>query len=247
MIGRKAKRPSVEAQDNIRESVDELAARFELDDAAADALELHVRFANWENANFVPESVPKLPDPRPHLSERGMRGAPNLLLESLSVLEVESIRHARHVADIGSGAGFPGIVLAIALPDASVTLVERDPGRRGYLRREAAALGLKNVQVEKTPVHIWSEGLGRFDLVTARKVGRPNTIIEWAAPLLVPGGTAALFYGPRDPASEALAAPAAEANDLMLTEVRPVPATTRRGDVVTHKKHVYVYRKTGPS
>lgn len=243
MIRRKPNRSAFEARDDIRESIDELAADFELGDGAADALELHVRFANWENANFVPESVPKLPDPSPQLSERGLRGAPNLLLESLSVLEVESIRHCRHVADIGSGAGFPGIVLAIALPDADVTLIERDPDRREYLRREAAALGLKNVEVEQTPVHVWSEGHGKFDLVTARKVGRPNTIIGWAAPLLVPGGTAALFYGPRDPASEALAAPAADANDLILTEIRPVPATTRRGDVVTHKKHVYVYRK----
>ena len=133
------------------------------------------------------------------------------------------------MADVGSGAGFPGLVLAIALPSTRVSLIERHSHLAGYLRNAAADLGLDNVEVEVVPVESWTEGVDVYDLITSRKMGRPNTILGWVAPLLRPGGVAVLFYKERGSESESLAVGAAAANGLAVGEVVPVPTTERRG------------------
>ena len=68
-------------------------------------------------------------------------------LDSLTALVLREIRPGERVADIGSGAGFPGLVLAVARPHASYTLVESNLKRAAFLREAAAALGLANVEV----------------------------------------------------------------------------------------------------
>jgi len=66
--------------------------------------------------------------------------------DSLVALELEEVRRARRIADIGSGAGWPGLALAAALPDASVALVESAVRHCRYLERAVAAGGLANAR-----------------------------------------------------------------------------------------------------
>ncbi|MDR0601460.1 MAG: 16S rRNA (guanine(527)-N(7))-methyltransferase RsmG [Treponema sp.] len=92
------------------------------------------------------------------------------ILDSLAPLGVicrllGSANGAR-IADAGSGAGLPGIPLAIALPRHSFTLVERKKKRAGFLRRTLAALGLSNASVEEAEME--KAAPGRFDLVVSR-------------------------------------------------------------------------------
>jgi 16S rRNA G527 N7-methylase RsmG len=76
-------------------------------------------------------------------------------------------------------------------------------------------------------------------VVTSRKAGRPNTIVEWSAPLLRPGGAIVLWQNNRDPAKEALAAAAAEEAGLSLAKVHPITVEIQSGKYV--KRHLYLY------
>ncbi len=99
---------------------------------------------------------------------------------------------ASRVADLGSGAGLPGLVLALRVPDSRVVLIESSSRRADHLRRSVVALGLgERVVVEDRP----AEELGHdrehrssFDVVTARSFGPPPWVAECAAGLLRPGG-----------------------------------------------------------
>lgn len=97
------------------------------------------------------------------------------------------------VADVGSGAGLPGLVLAAARPDLRVTLIEPMERRVAWLEEEAGALGLVNVVVERTRAE--DAAPGRFDVVTARAVGALAGLLPLTAPLAVPGGRLALLKG----------------------------------------------------
>jgi 16S rRNA (guanine527-N7)-methyltransferase len=93
------------------------------------------------------------------------------ILDSLAPLgvfirELRGAAGRREAADAGSGAGFPGVPLAIALEDVGWTLIERMERRADFLRNVAAALALKNVSIEQGSVEE-AEG-GRFDVVTFR-------------------------------------------------------------------------------
>ena len=168
------------------------------------------------------------------------------LAESLAGLELEPVRGARHIADIGSGAGFPGLVLAIALPEARVTLIEKVREKCSFLRRASEELSLGNVEVVQGTVQRWTEGAGACDVVTSRKVGRLDTVVEWSAPLLAPTAAVALWPGRSDfdegANAAGSAADAAQAAGLRLAKVHPIPSMTRRGKRVV--KHLYLYVRT---
>lgn len=98
------------------------------------------------------------------------------------------------VADIGSGAGLPGIVLAIARPDVYWTLVEPMERRVTWLTEQVSALELGNVEI----VRARAEEIGRpkeFDVVTARAVSALRTLIPLTAPLVRDGGEITVFKG----------------------------------------------------
>ena len=98
------------------------------------------------------------------------------------------------VADIGSGAGLPGLVLAIRRPDLEVTLVEPLHRRVVWLESAIEALGLTSVRVhEGRAESLW--GLERFDVVTARAVARIGVLTAWSVPLLVGGGRLVALKG----------------------------------------------------
>ena len=90
------------------------------------------------------------------------------ILDSLAPLGIISrlLPHSPQIADAGSGAGLPGIPLAIALPDCKFTLIERMGKRVGFLLNTIAILGLSNVTVEEKELEQIDSNL--FDLVTFR-------------------------------------------------------------------------------
>jgi 16S rRNA (guanine527-N7)-methyltransferase len=96
--------------------------------------------------------------------------------------------------DVGSGAGLPGMVLALARPDARFTLIEPMERRAAWLTDEAARLGLGNVEVLRSRAEEVRLVQG-FDQVTARAVSALRTLIPLAAPLLRPGGELILMKG----------------------------------------------------
>jgi 16S rRNA (guanine527-N7)-methyltransferase len=146
-------------------------------------------------------------------------------------LELEVVRRARSVADIGTGAGFPGLPLAAAVPEAEIDLVESNVRKTEFVRRVIAAADLANARAVSARAESWPEGLGRFDVVTARALAPLEVVAEYAAPLLRIGGTLVAWRGRRDPEAEARAAVAAEALGLEVRAVRPVrpyPAAENR-------------------
>ena len=113
------------------------------------------------------------------------------------------------IADIGSGAGLPGIPLAICMPHAEFTLVERMGRRAGFLRNAIAVLSLSNVIVEEKDLFELACHLPetkRFDLAVFRafKPLEP-ALLKGIFRLLKPGGTIAAYKGRRKSAEEEMA------------------------------------------
>ena len=121
-----------------------------------------------------------------------------------SALLARLIRPGR-VGDVGSGAGLPGLVLAIARPDAEFVLIEPMERRTDWLRSQADELGLTNVVVERARAEE-STQRGSLDQVTARAVSALRTLIPVVAPLVRPGGELILMKGARAEAERDAAA-----------------------------------------
>lgn len=115
--------------------------------------------------------------------------------DSLVALDLPEVRRARRIADLGSGAGWPGLALAAALPEAHVALVESASRRCRYLERAIAAAGLANTEVVHARAEEWRDGLGASDIVTARALASLPVLCEYAAPLLVDGGRLVAWKG----------------------------------------------------
>ena len=108
-------------------------------------------------------------------------------LDSLSLLCLEGIRG--RIADVGSGAGFPGLVLAIVLPDAELCLIDPMAKRCTFLRAAAEELGLHNVTVFNARAEDHAkEYRETYDAVTARAVAALPVLSELCVPLVKPGG-----------------------------------------------------------
>ena len=119
----------------------------------------------------------------------GPREAPRLWerhLLNCAVLE-EVIAPGATVCDIGSGAGLPGLVLAIVRPDLRLTLVEPLLRRTTFLEEVVVALGLDNVTVVRGRAEAL-HGVARFDVVTSRAVAALPKLAEWSLPLVAPEG-----------------------------------------------------------
>jgi 16S rRNA (guanine527-N7)-methyltransferase len=98
------------------------------------------------------------------------------------------------VVDLGSGAGLPGLVLAIARPDLSITLVEPLLRRTTFLDEAVLALGLERVRVVRGRADAL-HGLERFDVVTARALAPLDRLLGWAMPLVNPDGVLLAMKG----------------------------------------------------
>ena len=92
----------------------------------------------------------------------------------------------KSVVDVGSGAGFPGLVIAIERPDLRVTLLEGRGKRCGFLRLVVGELGLENVVVENGRAEEWKGE--KFDYAVARAVARLPKLMKFCVPLVKSGG-----------------------------------------------------------
>lgn len=164
--------------------------------------------------------------------------------DSLTGLEVGELREAKLVADIGSGAGFPGLVLAVALSDVRVDLVESVGRKCGFMRRAVEAAGIGNARVVEARSEELAGGEGRevYDVVTARAVGRLSTLAELASPLLREGGVLVAWKGKRDEEEEAELGRAADS--LAMRPVEILDVGDRAG---SRHRHLHVVRKSGPT
>jgi len=162
--------------------------------------------------------------------------------DSLDGLRLPEVRAARRIADLGAGAGLPGLVLAIARPNAYVRLVESAGRKCQFLRRAVAELGLERVEVVHARAEDWPEGIGAHDLVTARALAPLTALAEYAAPLLVVGGHLVAWKGAVDPQEEADGRAAAAVLGLGAVWCEPVPP--RPG---ADARSLWVLRKDAPT
>ena len=214
----------------VEQGLDELVRRHALPSSALTALR-----ALLELLAADPTAPTALRDPQNVLQDH--------LADALVGLELEPVRAAETVADLGSGAGVPGLPLAIAKPSAAFALIESNGRKCDFIARAAATCGLRNVEVINERVEAWRDGMGCFELVTARALAPLAVVAEYAAPLLSPGGSLIAWRGMRDPAVEGAATTAARALGLAVVEVKAVqPYAGARW----RHLHVFVKEKATP-
>jgi len=110
-----------------------------------------------------------------------------------SAVVAELVRPGDKVADVGSGAGLPGIPMAIASPDAQFVLIEPMERRSSWMLEVVEHLGLKNVRVLRSRAEDVTEQ--DFDIVTARAVAALDKLLKMCVPLLKPGGALIALKG----------------------------------------------------
>lgn len=162
--------------------------------------------------------------------------------DSLTGLRVASLREARLIADVGAGAGFPGLVLAVALPEAQIDLIESVGRKCDFMRRAIGSAGIANARVVEARSEEVAGGEGReaYDAVTARAVGRLSTLAELASPLLRKRGVLVAWKGRRDPDEEAQLDRAAASLAMRPEEILDVGA-----EAGSKHRHLHVVRKAG--
>jgi 16S rRNA (guanine527-N7)-methyltransferase len=155
------------------------------------------------------------------------------ILDSLRV--VQFIKAGSRVADLGSGAGFPGVPVAIVRPDVRVFLIESRRKKANFLRAVARAAGLSNVEVveqraeQLDPTHLG----GTVDVAVSRAVWDISVFLEVVATLLRVGGSAVAMKGPK-----------------VLAQPPPRDPRFDPPDIVTYRvdgsaRGLLVYRRTG--
>jgi 16S rRNA (guanine527-N7)-methyltransferase len=168
--------------------------------------------------------------------------------DSLTGLGVAELRGATRIADVGSGAGFPGLPLAIALPSAELDLIEATARKCDFIRRALDVAGIHNARVVCERAESWARtsppGGGReaYEVVTARAVGRMSSLAELASPLLAEGGVLVAWKGRRDAGEEAELKRASDRLAMTPVAIRWVgPYAGSR------HRHLHVVRKAGPT
>jgi 16S rRNA (guanine527-N7)-methyltransferase len=160
------------------------------------------------------------------------------LADSLVGMQFAEIRSARAIADLGSGAGFPGIVLAVALPHAAVRLVESQHRKCDFLQRLCERAKVANAEVVCARAEDWQAGREASDAVVARALAPQPVVLEYAAPLLRLGGALLDWRGRRSERDERAASAACAALGMRLSEIRRVlPFAGAR------ERHVHVFCK----
>lgn len=179
-------------------------------------------------------------DPRAPTSGRAAAEAVDVhIADSMSALPALDELAPGLVADVGSGAGFPGVPLAVARPTTAVDLVEASGRSCEFLERLRAGLGLERLRVVNRRAEEWAleDGRMRYDVVVVRAVAPLPVLLEYAAPLLRDRGTMIAWKGGEEPgASEAADLLGMELVDVVPT--RPYPASRSR--------RLHLYRRVRP-
>lgn len=165
--------------------------------------------------------------------------------ESLELLRI-AFEHGADpstIVDVGSGGGYPGLVLAAALPRSTVHLVEPLQKRARLLESIAGEMGLENVTVHARRAEEVGRGSlrGSATLVTARAVAALAELLEYTAPLSAPGGVLALPKGSGHP--EELAGAERAMAELGVSHSATVAMRPEVSDAVS----VVLFAKTGPT
>jgi 16S rRNA (guanine527-N7)-methyltransferase len=179
-------------------------------------------------------------DPTAPTSVRGEAAVHVHVADSLSGLTLDCVRAARRIADLGAGPGFPGAVLAIALEDAHVALVESAARKCEFLERLCAHGRIENAVVVHARAEEWPEGALAHDLVVSRAVAPLAVLCEYAAPLLELGGSLVAWKG----AVGAVEAQAGAKAAALLGLEPEIPVRTEPyAASVAH--HLHAFRKVG--
>jgi 16S rRNA (guanine527-N7)-methyltransferase len=206
-----------------------LLRRYSLPDRAGDQL---AAFAELLSSD--PAAATTVRDPRRVLDDH--------LADALVALELPQVRAARSLADIGSGAGVPGLPLAIALPSARVALVESNGRKHAFIERALTVCEIANAEAVNSRAEAWAAGRERHDLVTARALAPLAVVAEYAAPLLRIGGALVAWRGRRDELEEA-------AGDRAAAELglEPAPPLAVRPYPQARHRHLHLMTKVAPT
>ena len=125
-----------------------------------------------------------------------IRGADQIvsghLLDCLAI--VPHVQGAKRALDVGSGAGFPGIPLALACPRMQVTLLDSNQKKAAFLRQAVSELQLDNATVVEDRVEAW-QPQEKFDLIVCRALADTGEFVRWSRHLLAPDGVFAAMKG----------------------------------------------------
>ena len=213
----------------VRARLAELAARYGLPAGSEDRLGALLELVAGE-----PAAISAIRDPA--------EGVEAHVADSLVALDLPTVRAARRVADLGSGGGFPGLALAIALPATHVALVESVGRKCAFLAGAASALGLANVEVVNARAEAWPQGIGAHDLVVARALAPLPVLMEYAAPLLEVGGTLVAWKGRVEAAEDADGLAAAQALGMSVPQAIPVQPFEQ-----ARERYLYLTSKVTPT
>ena len=161
------------------------------------------------------------------------------LLDSLTVLCCADLK-GKTLIDVGCGAGFPGVPLAIACPEASITLLDSLGKRVKWLEEILPQLGIEAECVTARAEEAVASRRERYDFATSRAVARLNILLELTAPYVKVGGAVLAMKGAAAKEELAEAGGAIKKLGLKLEEVREFPV-----DGTAHA--VIVLRKIGPT
>lgn len=189
------------------------------------------------------EALAAEPDP-PTTIREPEQAVDRHLADSLVAFALPAVRAAHRLVDLGSGAGFPGLPIAIGLPHASADLVEASQRKREVIERLAGGARAENVRVVAARAEEWAagEGRGAYEVVMARAVASLPVLVEYAAPMLEVGGTLVAWKGRRDSEEERAGVHAAARLGLEPGEV--VAATPFAG---ARDRHLHLLVKRSPT
>jgi 16S rRNA (guanine527-N7)-methyltransferase len=213
-----------------RLGVELLAARYELDDR--------------QRAQLETVLLALADDERSPTAVRAPALAVDVhLADSLVALGVDAVRSSQTIADVGAGAGFPGLALAVALPGASVSLVESQARKCRFMEAVCADARIDNARVVRARAEEWEAGRGANDVVLTRALAEPAVVLEYAAPLLRIAGSLVDWRGRRDEDGERYADAAAAVLGMERVEVCRVEPYAGARD---HHLHIYVKARPTP-
>lgn len=162
--------------------------------------------------------------------------------DSLSGLAVPELREARNVLDLGAGGGFPGVPLAVLMPETQFTLLDSVGRKVEFINEVIESMGLSNATAIKGRSEEWANADGHeaYDVVTARAVAPLSVLAELASPLLLEGGHLIAWKGEREVDSEQV---------IASNQARLAMCLTGQETVIPFKgsreRRLYVLRKTG--
>lgn len=206
--------------------------------AAASALGLHVTDLALEQFDRY---LREITDWRRRFNLTAARDAAQItglhFVDSLLALSACEFPEGCSVADVGSGAGFPGIPLKIVRPDLKLTLVESSRRRVAFLEHVRSVLGLDDMEIEWVRAEEFGHRPDRreaHDRSVERATARLAVAVELCLPLVRHGGAAVLLKGPRvvNELGPALPLVAALGGRVVGSDIRPLPGTDRRRAVI---------------